>query len=458
MVEEKRRVAIGAWSIVAVICLVVAVGSAPWWSGWFARPETSAGADSSDGEPAHAHDDDHAGHSEATSIELSEKGLKNIGFEPMTVKLGSFVKTVSMPAMVTERPGRSQIDITAPLTGVVTRIVPLQGAAVEPEGELFTMRLTHEELVDAQRQLIRTSEDLAVVKREVDRLEALGEGIVAGQRVLEQRYEQQRLEASLRAERQALLLHGLNEKQVDDILKRQELLRTITVRAPQQADHGEACDDQHVFHVQRLDVKIGQQVNVGATLAVLADHCELYVEGRAVEDDARLLRRVAREGWDISASLLTPGEESITIDGLKVLYLADHVQKESRVFLFYLSLPNSVELDQTVSGHRFVEWRFKPGQHLELHVPVEKWQQKIVLPVQAVVDEGAEEYVYRQNGDHFDRVPVHVEYRDRESVVVANDGAIFPGDVLAARGAYQMNLALKNQAGGGVDPHAGHSH
>ena len=34
----------------------------------------------------------------------------------------------------------------------------------------------------------------------------------------------------------------------------------------------------------------------------------------------------------------------------------------------------------------------------------------------------------------------------------------FPGDVVAARGAYQMHLALKNQAGGGVDPHAGHSH
>ena len=37
-------------------------------------------------------------------------------------------------------------------------------------------------------------------------------------------------------------------------------------------------------------------------------------------------------------------------------------------------------------------------------------------------------YVYRQNGDHFDRVPVHVKYRDRDSVVVTNDGAIFPGD------------------------------
>jgi hypothetical protein len=67
-------------------------------------------------------------------------------------------------------------------------------------------------------------------------------------------------------------------------------------------------------------------------------------------------------------------------------------------------------------------------------------------------------YVYRQNGDHFDRVPVHVLYRDRDSVVVANNGSLFPGDVVAGKGAYQMHLALKNKSGGGIDPHAGHQH
>jgi hypothetical protein len=95
---------------------------------------------------------------------------------------------------------------------------------------------------------------------------------------------------------------------------------------------------------------------------------------------------------------------------------------------------------------------------MELRIPVEAWKDRIVLPVDAVVDEGAEAYVYRQNGDHFDRVPVHVEYRDRGSVVVANDGAVFPGDVVAGHGAYQIHLALKNKSGGGIDPHAGHNH
>jgi hypothetical protein len=55
-------------------------------------------------------------------------------------------------------------------------------------------------------------------------------------------------------------------------------------------------------------------------------------------------------------------------------------------------------------------------------------------------------------------VAVHVEHRDGDSAVIANDGAVAVGDVLAGKGAYQMHLALKNKSGGGIDPHAGHNH
>jgi hypothetical protein len=43
-------------------------------------------------------------------------------------------------------------------------------------------------------------------------------------------------------------------------------------------------------------------------------------------------------------------------------------------------------------------------------------------------------------------------------VVVANDGTLFPGDRVAMSAAQQLQLALKNKSGGGIDPHAGHSH
>jgi hypothetical protein len=75
-----------------------------------------------------------------------------------------------------------------------------------------------------------------------------------------------------------------------------------------------------------------------------------------------------------------------------------------------------------------------------------------------VAQDGIENYVFVPNGDHFDRRTVHVEYRDDLSVVIENDGALFPGDDVALNGAQQLQLALKNKSGGGVDPHAGHNH
>jgi hypothetical protein len=51
-----------------------------------------------------------------------------------------------------------------------------------------------------------------------------------------------------------------------------------------------------------------------------------------------------------------------------------------------------------------------------------------------------------------------VEFRDQFSAVVANDGSLYPGDEIAMNAAHQLLVALKNKSGGGVDPHAGHSH
>lgn len=413
-----------------------------------------------DHEAGHAeHEHDHAGHSEDTSIELSENALKNIGYRPVNVTLGNFERTTTIPAIVVEQPGRTQIHLTSPLTGVVTDVYAVAGEAVEPGKPMFELRLTHEEVVTAQRDYLLTSENLDVVNREIARLEAIGEGVVAGKRILEQKYEKQKLEAALLAGEQALLLHGLNKEQIAAIRKSRQLLQMLTVRAPDHSHVGDGCGSDHVFHVQKLSVSQGQQVEAGQELCVLADHCELFIEGRAFEDDAIRLREAAQNGWEISARHLTGEQDSDTTKGLKVLYLADQVDTESRAFHFYLRLPNKVVLDQkSPSGQRFVQWHFKPGQRMELDVPVERWTDRIVLPVDAVVEEGAEMYVYRQNGDHFDRIPVHVEYRDRNSVVIANNGSVFPGDVVAGEGAYQMHLALKNKAGGGVDPHAGHQH
>ncbi len=437
---------------------IVALGLLGWLTrrSWLPAGDTSSGA----APTAQAAHEDHAPAGAATSsITLSERALKNIGFRPATVSLQPFERTVTLPAIVAEKPGQTQIHLSAPVGGVLTEIYVIQGEAIEPGSKMFDLRVTHEDLVSSQQEYLKTVESLAVVDREITRLQSLGEGVIAGKRVLEQQYEKQKLEASLRAAEQALLVHGLTEVQVAEILETRKLLRQLTVNAPTHSHAGDGCSEEHAFHVQSLPVSRGQQVETGQEVAVLADHCELYIEGRAFEDDALRLRAATREGWSVSAKSSTQELDETEIKDLKLLYLADSIDPQSRAFHFYLTLPNKIVLDQkTAENNRFIDWRFKPGQRLELRIPVDRWEERIVLPIDALVDEGAEVYVYRQNGAAFERVPVKVDYRDARSAVIANDGAIFPGDIVAARGAYQMHLALKNQAGGAVDPHAGHRH
>lgn len=432
-----------------------------------------AKADAQDEHDHAGHDHSHAGHDELSSIELTEQGRKSIGLKSAKITLGTFVRTVTVPGMVVERPGRTKIRIVAPLTGIVTKIYAMQGEAIRPGQPLFDVRLTHEDMVQAQVEFLKTVEELAVVEKEIARLAPVAEsGALPQKTLLERKYEQQKLLGSLKAQRESLLLHGLSELQTEEIEKSRSLRSKQTAYAPgkpltngngngngQATEQTSAAPDKgRVFVVEQLQVETGRYVNTGDLLLTLADYSELFVEGNAFEQDGQLVADVLRDNRKITIRVENHSPAGTLVPDLEILYLSDQIDSASRTLHFYLRLPNEQLRDAVVDGHRFVNWRFKPGQRTQLLVPIEEWSKRIVLPADAVVQDGVESYVFQQNGDHFDRRAVQVEYRDRQSVVIAQDGSLFPGDVVAINGAQQLLVALKNKAGGGVDPHAGHNH
>jgi hypothetical protein len=93
-------------------------------------------------------------------------------------------------------------------------------------------------------------------------------------------------------------------------------------------------------------------------------------------------------------------------------------------------------------------------------MPVEEFPDALALPPDAVVREGAETYVFRQNGDFFERRPVHVRYEDQTGVVLEDDGSVGAGQFVVRRGTAALNRAFKAQAAGGEGGHGheGHSH
>jgi membrane fusion protein, heavy metal efflux system len=426
-------------------------------------PDAHAGEalDAHAGEAPDAHAGEAAAdptHDPASMLQLSRAAQENVGLRLAKIELKPFERTMAVPAVVVERPGRSTLQIAAPLTGVVTRIFATQGESVNAGQPLFELRLTHEELLESQGEFLRVSEELEVVRREIERLETItANGAIAGKTLLERKYEQQKLEATLHSQRQRLLLHGLSSSQVDRILADRTLLGSMTVSVPEAAASKTA---PRPLQVQALKVETGQAVVAGAALCVLADYAELSIEGRAFEQDAAVLDKAVANDWPVAAMCdCGAGGRRETVANLKIAYLADKIDPESRVFSFFVRLPNKlVRSRQTEDGRQFADWQFRPGQRVQVLVPVERWTGRIVLPIDSVVQDGAELYVFEEHDGHFDRRAVRVEYRDQNSVVIANDGVLKPGTMVVVSGAYQAHLALKNKSGGAPDPHAGHNH
>ncbi|MEX2139096.1 MAG: efflux RND transporter periplasmic adaptor subunit [Pirellulales bacterium] len=402
------------------------------------------------------HGREHGGHDDPNALELSEQARRNIGLKTGPVKLQTYERSLYIPGIVVERPGQSALEVTALQTGVVTRVYVTEGEAVAPRQPLFDLRMTHEDVVQAQADFLKTAEELDVLRQEVQRLEAVTrDGAVAGKTLLERKYEQQKQEAALRAQREALVLHGLSKEQVAGILETRRLLPSISVLAPEVASDAAPAT---VLQVQKVNVARGQHASTGDSLAVLADHAELLIEGRTFEEDAAQISQIMARGWRVAAVVESEGGGDATIDGLQILYLGARVDHESRALHFYVNLPNELIRDSQTGGRRYVVWRFKPGQRMQIRLPIEKWQDRIVLPIDAIAQDGAETYVFRANGQRLVRQAVHVEYRDQYSAVIASDGSLYPGDEVALNAAHQLLVALKNKSGGGIDPHAGHSH
>jgi cobalt-zinc-cadmium efflux system membrane fusion protein len=206
-------------------------------------------------------------------------------------------------------------------------------------------------------------------------------------------------------------------------------------------------DPPFSFEVQSLAVELGQQVSAGEVVCHLADYRSLLIEARGFKDDMPLVQAAVKNGWDAQVEFELPasGDWPPLPERLSIHHLANTVDPETRTFSFFIELQNQSQPYERDGTTRLL-WRFRPGQHLRLRVPVEKMDNVFVLPQQAIVWEGPEAFVFRQNGEFFDRKPVHVLCEDRTCGVVANDGSIKSGFYIAQGAAASLNRVMKSQS------------
>ncbi|MCH7687229.1 MAG: efflux RND transporter periplasmic adaptor subunit [Planctomycetes bacterium] len=419
--------------------------------------------------------EEHEDHLDPDILTISKQALQTLGIEISRVEpRGVYERTIRVPGRIVEIPGASLRDVTAGLSGVITKVYVRKGEEIEPGDRLFDISLVHETAIQLQLDLLDALGKQEVTDLEIQRLTGLNQDrpdLISRSRILQQQYERRRLNHTIESRKQALLLLGFSENQITHLMREHgnhapresqskkvsfddyehPLIDSISIRAPGEKSNGDRKPP--AFLVSELPVHPGEHVETGQLLCRLADYRTLYIEGRAFEHQLPDIRRAMRQQWPVTAVLVT-GERK----NLRILFQDPKVDPDSRTTRFYVELTNSRVNSRRSNGRFFVDWESRPGQLVEVRVPVERMENKLVVPVDAVAQHGPDNYVFQASGSAFLRRPVTIEYRDHQNVVLGAGSRIYEGDTIAISGAYQLQLALLNRASGPVDPHAGHSH
>jgi cobalt-zinc-cadmium efflux system membrane fusion protein len=396
-----------------------------------------------------AHDHDHDGSaSKQDVLKLSPQARRNLGLVSRPAAISTYRRTILLPGEIRDRPGISDRGVTSPVIGIVTEVHAFPGDTVRPGEKLFTLRLVSEYVQNSQAELFRATRETELEQEKQARL-AQVESVIAGSRLIEIDQQLRRLQAAITSHRQDLLARGLSPDQISEAAAGR-FVSSINIVAPPSAT-ASAVEADLTYEVQELNVELGTQVQAGHLLAVLSNHRLLYVVGHAFKGEAPALERAAQQRWSVRIEF---AEDDATgwptlPQELPIRHLANTIDSTSRTFDFFILLENQSRRYET-GGESFVVWRFRPGQRVRLHVPVEELNDVIVLPADAVVRNGPDTYVFRQNGDLFNRLPVHVLYEDRLNVVLANDGSIAPGWYLAQSAAASLNRVLEAQSASGT--------
>ena len=397
-------------------------------------------------------------------LELNAQARANLDLKAAPAKAQTYWRTLQIPGVIEDRAGLTDRGITAPLSGVVTRVHAFEGDIILPGEKLFTIRLASKYLQQSQSDLFKATREVEILNQEINRIRGLIEnGSLPGKRKLELEQQISRQNAKIDAYRQDLTSKGLSAEQVDQIQKG-NFLTKIEIVAPSDSDSRTLSlqtvsptvaspIEKDFFEIQQLKVELGQQVQAGEALAVLANHYSLFIKGHAFKKEASRLAKAAKESWKVEIEFTEDTAEDwppIT-QQFQVRHLANTTNPNSRTFDFFIPLQNQASTYEK-EGRPFVVWRFRPGQRVNILVPVQEIKNVLVLPAEAVAFEGPEAFVFQQNGDLFNRIPVEVVHQDRFNVVLANDGSISPGFFLAQNAAASLNRVLKSQAASGVQP------
>ena len=459
------------WIINIVLAAVfVAAGVAAWWTypQWsplvWPKPQAEKKKD------AHAGEQDH--------VDLTDTTRKNMGLILKPAVLTKHTRTMAIPGTIVNQPGMTRVKVSTPITGFIERIGAFPGQVVKPGQMLFQIHLHSHDLQQFQSDLYKTAKDLEINKKEQKRLNSVAKkGVIPGKELIHLEYEESRLEAKKLALEQSLRLHHFTKKQIDNVVTG-KFEDDLILYAPGQRFDGFELAGMTIsdsatpipanmtstYDLQKLNVNLGDQVQPGQVLCILANHRDLYLQGRAFRPEIPLVEKAIFNDWVVSVDLLSDsGQSKEKLKNLKISWIDSHIDEASQTAGVFLPFRNTEVKTYLKKGKPYRLWKYRPGQRLYLNVPIQENSKETnnpvyVLPREAVAQDGLDYYIFRKNGKVLEKRPVHVLYEERDKIILGKDSDFYPGNVIAYNRADQLMRQLKSSGDEGGGHHHHHHH
>ncbi|MDP6124291.1 MAG: efflux RND transporter periplasmic adaptor subunit [Candidatus Latescibacteria bacterium] len=342
---------------------------------------------------------------ERTEISLSDAAKENIGIETEVVQTRTIDQVISVPATIHSVFSR-RAAVSPTIGGRVVRVLATLGESVR-RGQRVVM-LESMEVGDLQVELIDVINETEIAKQTLamqERLQTLN--LASRQDLLEARLSVTRGEARGRLLRGQLSLAGMTNSEIDTVINRKRPSARIYLRAP------------IAGVITERNMIIGGFVEPVDALFRIEDLSVVSAEGQVPEAD---YHRAAEGSWARVRVEAAPGE---VFEG-SLYYRAASLDPITRTALVKVAIENNIVL--------------RPQMFARMAIVVVQAQEVPAVPKDAVLIDGAERFVYVDNGAEYVRVNIVTGVSDDRYIEVV-DG-IYDGDVVVTRG----NLELRTMA------------
>ena len=335
-------------------------------------------------------------------VELDEAAAASISLKTAVVGSRAIARTVKLTGAV-QVPPDLRAFIGSRVEGKIANVYVNVGDVVKAGQVLATVQSPEFETL--QVELLRAAAELPVAEAASARLKKLIEVEAVSQKDVQNavaQYEAKRSEVAGLRERLEIL--GLSKAQIENLQKTQELVRALPVSALLTGT------------VVNRTAVAGSPVSTSGPIFEIDNFATVWIEGDVFEGQLSEVRP------GLPAAVTVPAYPGQVFEG-KVQSIIPSLDPEKRTARLRVVLSNPKGL-------------LKPGMFATLSITVGKEPSGVVVPIEALIEQGGSIFVFVKNGEQFAKQDVVVSARDDRYAQIS--WGLVPNDVVVTDGKMQV--------------------